>query len=108
MAGERSERAPAQTLDQRLRALRQANEIRSRRAALKKDLASGRVRIEDVLARPPAYAMTAKVQDLLLALPKVGPARAARFLRSCRIAPSKTVGGMTERQRGEPIELCRR
>ena len=108
MAGERSERAPAQTLDQRLRALRQANEIRSRRAALKKELASGRVRIADVLARPPAYAKTAKVQDLLLAVPKVGPARAARLLSRCRIAPSKTVGGMTERQRGELIELFRR
>lgn len=107
MAGERSERAPAQTLDQRLRALRQANEIRSRRAALKKELASGRVRIEDVLAQPPAYAKTAKVHDLLLAVPKVGPARAARFLSRCRIAPSKTVGGMTERQRGELIELFR-
>jgi hypothetical protein len=108
MAGERSERAPAQTLEQRMRALRQANEIRSRRAALKKELASGRVRIEDVLAQPPAYAKTAKVHDLLLAVPKVGPARAARFLSRCRIAPSKTVGGMTERQRGELIELfCR-
>jgi hypothetical protein len=108
MAGERSGRAPAQTLDQRLRALRQANEIRSRRAALKKELASGRVRIEDVLAWPPDCAKTAKVQDLLLAVPKVGPARAARFLSRCRIASSKTVGGMTERQRGELIELFRR
>jgi hypothetical protein len=108
MAGERSERAPAQTLEQRRRALRQANEIRSRRAALKKELASGRVRIEDVLAQPPAYAKTAKVRDLLLAVPKVGPARAARFLSRCRIAPSKTVGGMTERQRSELIELFRR
>ena len=108
MASERSERAPSQTLDQRLRALRLANEIRSRRAALKRELASGRVRIEDVLARPPAYTKTAKVQDLLLALPKVGPARVARLLSRCRIAPSKTVGGMTERQRGELIELVRR
>jgi len=108
MAGERSERAPAHTRDQRLRALRQANEIRSQRAALKKELASGRVRIEDVLAQPPAYAKTAKVQDLLLAVPKVGPSRAARFLGRCRIAPSKTVRGMTERQRGELIELFRR
>jgi len=107
MAGERSERAPAQTLEQRLRALRQANEIRSRRAALKKELASGRVRIADVLARPPAYAKTAKVRDLLLAVPKVGPARAARVLSRCRIAPAKTVAGMTERQRGELIELFR-
>jgi len=108
MAGERSERAPAQTLEQRLQALRQANEIRSRQAALKKELASGRVRIEDVLAQLPACATTAKVRDLLLAVPKVGPARAARFLSRCRIAPSKTVGGMTERQRGELIELFRR
>jgi len=107
MAGERSERAPAQTLEQRLRALRQANEIRSRRAALKKELASGRVRIADVLAQPPAYAKTAKVRDLLLAVPKVGPARAARVLSRCRIAPAKTVGGMSERQRRELIELFR-
>src|SRR6266849_7889330 len=103
MAGGRSDRAPAKTLDQRLRALRQANEIRSSRAALKKELASGRVRIEDVLARPPDWARTAKVNALLLALPKIGPARADRFLRQCRIAPSKTIGGLSERQRGELI-----
>ncbi len=108
MAAGRSDRAPAKTLDQRLRALRQANEIRSSRAALKKELASGRVRIEDVLAQPPDWARTAKVSALLLALPKIGPARAARFLRQCRIAPSKTVGGLTERQRGELIGLFRR
>ena len=69
---------------------------------------SGRVRIADVLAQPPDYAKTAKVQDLLLAVPKIGPSRVARFLSRCRIAPSKTVGGMTERQRGELIELFRR
>jgi hypothetical protein len=108
MAGGRSGRAPAKTLDQRLRALRQANEIRSSRAALKKELASGRVRIEDVLAEPPDWARTAKVRDLLLALPKIGPGRAARVLSQCRIAPSKTVGGLTERQRGELIGLFRR
>ena len=108
MAGGRSDRVPAKTLDQRLRALRQANEIRSARAALKKELASGRVRIEDVLAQPPDCARTAKVYALLLALPKIGPARAARVLRQCRIAPAKTVGGLTERQRGELIGLFRR
>src|SRR3989304_3522987 len=73
MAGEKSERAPAQTLDQRLGALRQANEIRSRRAALKKELASGRVRIADGLAQPPRDAKTATGQDVLLAGPKQGP-----------------------------------
>ena len=97
MAGERSERAPAQTLDQRLRALRQANEIRRRRAALKKELASGRVRIADVLAQPPAYARTAKVQDLLLALPKVGPAR-------LRVRDA-SIGGRV-RELGDVVAVC--
>jgi hypothetical protein len=61
-----------------------------------------------VLARPPDFAKTAKVYDLLLALPKVGPARAARSLTQCRIAPLKTVGGLTARQRAELIALFRR
>ena len=88
-----------------MRALRQANEIRIGRAQLKRELAAGRVRIEEIVARPPACAKTAKVYDLLLALPKIGPVRAARSLTHCRIAPSKTVGGLIERQRDELIGL---
>jgi len=88
-----------------MRALRQANEIRSGRARLKRELASGRARIEDIIAQPPEFAQTAKVYDLLLALPKVGPAKAART--QCRIAPSKTVGGLSDRQRHELIGFFR-
>ena len=91
-----------------MRALRQANQIRIGRAQLKKELASGRVRIEELLARPPEVAKTAKVYDLRVALPKIGPVRAARSLSRCRIAPSKTVGGLSERQRDELISLFRR
>jgi hypothetical protein len=58
-----------------MRALRQANAILIGRARLKKELASGRARIEDIIAQPPEFAKTAKVYDLLLALPKIGPAR---------------------------------
>lgn len=91
-----------------MRALRHANEIRIGRARLKKELASGRVPIEELLAQPPEFAKAAKVYDLLLALPKIGPVRAARSLTQCRIASSKTVGGLTERQRDELIGLFRR
>jgi hypothetical protein len=108
VSAEPSDPAPARTLDQRLGALRHANEIRIGRARLKRELASGRVRIEDVIAEPPEFARTAKVYDLLLALPKVGPAKAARSLTRCRIAPSKTLAGLTERQRHELIGLYRR
>lgn len=108
MRGETSNSAPGRTLDQRIRALQYANQVRTDRARLKQELALGRVRIEEVIARPPSFAQTAKVYDLLLAVPKVGPAKAGRSLSRCRIASSKTVGGLTERQREELIGLFRR
>jgi hypothetical protein len=92
---------PASSAAQRLEALRRANEIRIGRAQLKKNLASGSVRITDILATPPECAKTQKVHDLLLALPKYGPARVARLLTHCRIGPSKTVAGLSDRQRKE-------
>ena len=53
-------------------ALRRANEIRVRRAQLKKDLKAGNVQIEEILSRPPQYVETAKVVDILMAVPKFG------------------------------------
>ncbi|MFA4966216.1 MAG: integration host factor, actinobacterial type [Thermoleophilia bacterium] len=93
--------APARSLDQRLDALGRANEIRSRRAALKADLKRGAVDIRDVLAAPPDYLLTAKVNDLLMAAPKCGRVKSAKILEQCRVSPSKTIGGLSERQRGE-------
>jgi hypothetical protein len=89
-------------------ALRRANEIRVRRAQLKKDLKDGRVQVEEVLSRPPDYVETAKVFDILMAVPKFGRVKAARFLNQCRISQSKTVGGLSERQRTELIGLFSR
>jgi hypothetical protein len=100
--------APARSLDQRMDALRRANEIRVRRAQLKKDLKDGRVRVEQVLRKPPDYVETAKVFDILMAVPKFGRVKAARFLNQCRISQAKTVGGLSERQRAELIGLFSR
>ena len=97
--------APVRSLDQRMEALRRANDIRVRRAQLKKDLKLGRVHIEDVLSDPPEYVSTAKVFDMLMAVPKFGRVKAARFLNQCRISQSKTVGGLSERQRSELVGL---
>lgn len=93
--------APARSLDQRMDALGKANEVRSRRAALKADLKHGRVSINEILAAPPEYLLTAKVADLLMAAPKCGRVKSARIMEQCRISPSKTVGGLSERQRHE-------
>ena len=97
--------APERSLDQRMEALRRANDIRVKRAKLKKDLKDGSVRIEAILGDPPEYVSTAKVFDMLLAVPKFGRVKAARFLNQCRISQSKTVGGLSERQRTELIAL---
>jgi hypothetical protein len=100
--------APLRSLDQRMEALKRANDIRVRRAKLKKDLKTGSVRIEQVLSDPPEFVSTAKVFDILMAVPKFGRVKASRFLNQCRISQSKTVGGLSERQRAELIGLFNR
>ena|SRR3990172_2324991 len=99
--------APSRSLDQRMDALRRANDIRVKRAQLKKDLKSGSVNIEDILSSPPEYVGTAKVVDMLMAVPKFGRVKAARFLNQCRISPSKTIAGLSDRQRQELVNLFR-
>ena len=88
-----------------MEALKRANDIRVRRAQLKKDLKTGAANIDDVLRNPPEYVSTAKVFDILMAVPKFGRVKAARFLNQCRISQSKTVGGLSERQRTELVDL---
>jgi S13-like H2TH domain len=100
--------APVRSLDQRMDALKRANDIRVKRARLKKDLKDGRVHVEQILRDPPEYVSTAKVIDILMAVPKFGRVKAARFLNQCRISQSKTVGGLSDRQRAELVGLFHR
>jgi hypothetical protein len=82
-------------------ALGRADEVRALRAQLKRKLKAGRVSISPLLLDPPPYLKTAKVFDMLLALPKVGRVKATKIVHSCRVSPSKTFGGLSERQRAE-------
>jgi S13-like protein len=100
--------APERSFTQRMDALKRANEIRTRRARLKRDLKGGRAQIQTLLLDPPEYLLTAKVFDLLLAVPKYGRVKANRILTQCRISPSKTIGGLSERQRNELVSYLRR
>ena len=100
--------APERSLVQRMDALQRANEIRTRRAQLKRDLKGGRVSIHDLLLSPPDYLETAKVFDMLLAVPKYGRVKVNKILVTCRISPSKTIGGLSERQRNELVGMLRR
>ena len=100
--------APERSLVQRMEALQRANDIRSRRAQLKRDLKAGRASIHDLLLHPPEYVETAKVFDMLLAVPKYGRVKVNKILGQCRISPSKTIGGLSQRQRTELVGMLRR
>jgi hypothetical protein len=100
--------APERSLNQRMDALARANLIRTRRAQLKRDLKSGRLSIHALLLDPPEYIETAKVCDMMLAVPKYGRVKVNKILAQCRISPSKTIGGLSERQRSELVLLLRR
>lgn len=105
MPSKPSSQTPVRSLPQRMDALRKANEVRSQRAGLKRDLKDGKLDIVEVLQGPPEFLRTAKVFDLLLVVPKFGRVKATRVLSRCRVSPAKTVGGLSERQRTEICDL---
>jgi hypothetical protein len=96
---------PERSHQQRMEALRRANDIRSERARLKEGLRNGDVAIREVLVDPPPCVHTAKVLDLVLAVPKYGRVKANKLLERCRVSSSKTVNGLTPRQRKELLDM---
>jgi hypothetical protein len=100
--------APQRSLTQRMAALKRANEIRMKRAKLKRDLRAGRTNPQGLLLSPPEYVLTAKVSEMLLAVPKYGQVKVNKILTQCRISPSKTIGGLSPRQRAELVSYLRK
>jgi S13-like H2TH domain len=96
---------PERSQQQRMDALRRANDIRSERARLKEALRNGDIDITEVLSDPPPCVSTAKVLDLVLAVPKYGRVKANKLLERCRVSSSKTVNGLTPRQRKELLDM---
>ena len=64
--------------------------------------------MDGLLLDPPEWVMTAKVFDMILAVPKYGRVKANKILGQCRISPSKTIGGLSQRQRAELVQMLRR
>jgi hypothetical protein len=95
--------APERSLQQRMEALERANRIRSARAAWKDDVK----RHPELRTAPfadPSFA-TMKAETYLMAMPKVGRTKARKILHQARVSPSRTLGGMTERQRVELLSM---
>lgn len=91
--------APERSVEQRMAALKVANEVRSRKAELKRELRENRMLILKAICDPPVWLRNAKVEEILLATRGFGRVKVREMLRAAEIAPSKTVGGITDRQR---------
>lgn len=98
---------PDRSLKQRRDALAKANAIRAHRAKLKRDLKAGRTSVLDAIEHPADEVDTMKVGELLLAVPKFGRWKVGKTLNAARISPSKTLGGLSGRQRAELVGLLR-
>ncbi len=94
---------PERSADRRRQALALANNVRKQTALLKVDLKCGRASITALIADPPQYLASAKMAQLLRALPGYGPVKVARLLERCQVSPVKSVGGLSERQRDRLI-----
>lgn len=90
---------PVRALDQRMASLKFANEIRFARSDLKRRLRVGAADPAEILRDPPGYVLSMKVFDLLVAIPKLGPVKAQKLMRALSISATKTVAGMSDRQR---------
>jgi hypothetical protein len=96
--------APARSLEQRQEALEYANRVRVYRAEFKRELKAGRKTVADVRAvltegRPHALMENMKVRELLLAIPGFGPYKVRSLLWAAQASPSKTLVGLSHRQR---------
>lgn len=93
---------PERSRDQRVAALARANEVRTYRAELKRALKYGQTGWWEPLEEPIAPMLRSMlVADYLRAIPGVGNKKIGDVLRTARIAPRKTLGGLTDRQRRE-------
>lgn len=101
---------PDRTHAQRLGALERANEIRVARSHLKirlrtaATIRASRELAISMLEQPPWWALTMKAQDVLLATRGIGRSRADRLFIRLHVSPSKTLIGLTPRQRVTLIE----
>jgi len=68
---------------------------------------AARVDADAVLVSDDPFLETMKAWDLLLAVPGLGRVKLDKWFRRNDISPSKTIGGLSPRQRGRLVVLLR-
>ena len=99
---------PARTHEQRMRALRRANETRSAREAEARSQGGYKAQIEKPLLDLPDYVLSAKCLRHDSRGAEVRPGEGEQDPHPVPDLLSKTIGGLSERQRAEPVQFLRR
>lgn len=87
-------------MSQPLEALQRANEIRSARAALKREVKAQEVKVAEILrAEIPDWLERMSVEKLVLSIPGFYRRTFHRTMCVAGAGPGATVGGLTKRQR---------
>lgn len=89
----------------RLDALNRASDHRMQRAQLKRELIRGRVSLRSILLEPPECIQSARVFDMLLAIPRCGRVKATKILWQCSISTNATVAELSPGQHERLINL---
>lgn len=96
---------PKLTPEEKRRALAKAQEMRSRRAQLRRELKSGAITLAEVLAREDDEAVQKmRVSYLLQSLPHVGKVTTDKVMQDIGIHESRRVQGLGPRQRTELLQ----
>jgi hypothetical protein len=84
---------------QRMRALERANEVRLKRAELKRRIADGHLTAADVVLELPPEAKNWSVGELLKCQRRWGSIRSHKLLAGLQISEKRPIGNLTDRQR---------
>lgn len=93
-----------QTRSQRIAALERANQVRVKRAELKRAIWNGDASMCETIVAPPDWAEEMRLWDLLTARKRMGKHRVNRVLWDCRIRSRATLRELTGRQRAALVD----
>ena len=96
---------PELTKEERAAALEKAKAARIKRAEIREELRSGKLKVADVIAmREDPIVGRMKVSTLIETLPGYGKAKTEKVMRELSIAESRRLRGLGERQRADLID----
>ena len=96
---------PQLTPEERARALEKAKQARAKRAEVREQLKTGKIKLADVIAKKDDDVVgRMKVSTLIETLPGYGKAKAAKVMSELNIADSRRLRGLGERQQAALLE----